>query len=82
MSIRTLAALRRRRASWNKGRIIGQKRPLLSKHVRSIRVRPELADTKRDRALVDRALASKLWGCDLVCLKGHDVYAAGHGNLA
>lgn len=33
MSIETLPALRPTRAPWNKGRIVGQKRPLLPKHV-------------------------------------------------
>lgn len=33
MSIETLPALRLTRAPWNKGRILGQKRPLLPKHV-------------------------------------------------
>jgi hypothetical protein len=51
MSIETLPALRPTRAPWNKGRIIGQKRPLLPKHVWSIRVRLEMADNKRDLAL-------------------------------
>jgi hypothetical protein len=38
MSIKTLPALRPAHAPWNKGRIVGQKRPLLPKHVWSIRV--------------------------------------------
>lgn len=77
MSIETLPALRPTRAPWNKGRIIGQKRPLLPKHVWSIRVRLETADNKRDLALFSMAVDSKLRGCDLVCLKVNDVYAAG-----
>ncbi len=51
MSIEALPALRPMRAPWNKGRIVGQKRPLLPKHVWSIRVRLEMADNKRDLAL-------------------------------
>ncbi len=77
MSIETLPALRPTRVPWNKGRIIGQKRPLLPKHVWSIRVRLEMADNKRDLALFNMAVDSKLRGCDLVCLKVNDVYAAG-----
>ena len=77
MSIETLPALRLTRTPWNKGRIIGQKRPLLPKHVWSIRVRLEMADNKRDLALFNLAVDSKLRGCDLVCLKVNDVYAAG-----
>lgn len=77
MSIETLPALRPTRAPWNKGRIVGQKRPLLPKHVWSIRVRLEMADNKRDLALFNMAIDCKLRGCDLVCLKVNDVYAAG-----
>ena len=77
LSIETLPAFRLTRAPWNKGRIVGQKRPLLPKHVWSIRVRLEMADNKRDLALFNMAVDCKLWGCDLVCLKVNDVYAAG-----
>ena len=77
MSIETLPALRPTRAPWNKGRIVGQKRPLLPKHVWSIRVRLEMADNKRDLALFNMTIDCKLRGCDLVCLKVNDVYAAG-----
>jgi site-specific recombinase XerC len=77
MSIESLPALRPSRAAWNKERIIGQKRPLLPKHVWAIRVRLEMADNKRDLALFNMAVDSKLRGCDLVCLKVNDVYAAG-----
>jgi len=65
------------RRAWNRGRIIGQKRPLLPKHVWAIRVRLELAESKRDLALFNMAIDSKLRGCDLVCLLVSDVYVAG-----
>lgn len=77
MSIETLPALLPARAPWNKGRIVGQKRPLFPKHVWSIRVRLEMAENKRDLALFNMAIDCKLRGCDLVCLKVNDVYAAG-----
>lgn len=67
-----------RRPAWNKGRIVGQKRPLAPKHIWSIRVRLEMADNKRDLALFNTAIDSKLRGCDLVGLKVRDVFAAGH----
>ncbi len=51
---------------WNKGRIIGQKRPLLPKQVWAIRARLELASYLRDLALFNVAIDSKLRGCDLV----------------
>jgi len=63
--------------AWNHGRIIGQKRPLLPKHVWAIRVRLELAAATRDLALFNMAVDSKLRGCDLVVLKVADVFAAG-----
>lgn len=72
-----LPAIRPQRAAWNKGRIVGQKRPLQPKHVWSIRVRLEMADTPRDLALFNMAIDSKLRGCDFVRLRVRDVFAAG-----
>lgn len=77
MSIECLPALRPARVPWNKGRIIGQKRPLLPRHVWSIRVRLEMAGNARDLALFNMAVDSKLRGCDLVGLRVRDVFAAG-----
>ncbi len=65
------------RYAWNRGRIIGQKRPLMPKHVWAIRVRLELAENHRDLALFNMAVDSKLRGCDLICLKVPDVYTSG-----
>ena len=72
-----LPAIRICRPAWNKGRIVGQKRPLLPKHVWAIRVRLEISGNFRDLALFNLAIDSKLRGCDLVRLKVADVYAAG-----
>lgn len=77
MSADNLPAIRSERPAWNKGRIIGQKRPLLPKHVWSIRVRLEMADNRRDLALFNMAVDSKLRGCDLVCQKFRDIFAVG-----
>jgi integrase len=63
----------RRREPWNKGRLIGQKRPLKPKDVRTIRVRLQLEGRKRDLAMFNLAVDSKLRGCDLVRLKIDDV---------
>lgn len=63
--------------AWNRGRIIGQKRPLQPKHVWAIRVRLEIANAVRDLALFNTAIDSKLRGCDLVRLKVSDVYSSG-----
>ncbi len=58
---------------WNKGQLIGQKRPLKPKDVWAIRVRLELGGNRRDVALFDLAIDSKLRACDLVRLKIQDV---------
>ena len=57
----------------NKGLLAGQKRPLMPKHVWSIRVRLELSGSARDLALFNTALDSKLRACDLVRLRIDDV---------
>ena len=62
---------------WNKGKLTGQKPPLQPKHVWAIRTRLQLAEAKRDLALFNLAIDSKLRGCDLVSLKVEDV--APHG---
>ena len=56
----------RSQSPWNKGLLIGQKKPLEPKHVWSIRVRLEIAGSKRDLAIFDLAIDSKLRACDLV----------------
>ena len=66
-------ALKPKRTPWNKGRLIGQKRPLLAKQVWAIRARLELAGNLRDLALFNLAFDSKLRGCDLVRLKVTDL---------
>jgi integrase len=65
------------RAPWNKGRLIGQKRPLKPKEVWAIRVRLQLEERRRDLALFNLALDSKLRGCDLVRLQVNDVCVGG-----
>ncbi len=47
-------------SSWNKGRIVGQKRPLQISHIWGIRIRLELEGKTRDLALFNMALDSKL----------------------
>jgi len=61
------------KAPWNKGRLIGQKRPLKPKEVWAIRVRLQLERRRRDLALFNLAIDSKLRGCDLVRLRVNDV---------
>ena len=58
---------------WNKGLLVGQKKPLQPKHVWSIRVRLEIARMWRDLALFNLAIDSKLRACDLVKLRIDEV---------
>ncbi|PAJ71684.1 integrase [Pseudoalteromonas sp. NBT06-2] len=61
------------KSPWNKGKIIGQRKPLKVSHIWGIRIRLELENKVRDLALFNLALDSKLRGCDLVKLKVSDV---------
>ncbi len=65
------------RAPWNKGRLVGQKRLLRPKEVWAIRVRLQMKRRKRDLALLNLAIDSKLRGCDLVSLRVDDIAAGG-----
>ena len=62
---------------WNKDKLIGQKPPLRPKHVWLIRSRLMLEADRRDLALFNLAIDSKLRGCDLVALKVEDVAPGG-----
>jgi site-specific recombinase XerC len=63
--------------AWNKGRLLGQKRPLRPKEVWTIRIRLQLEGRKRDLAMFNLAIDSKLRGCDLVRLQTNDICLAG-----
>ena len=77
MSRIQLPAVKSKRRPWNKGRLVGQKRPLLPKQVWAIRARLELALNLRDLALFNLAIDSKLRGCDLVRLQVTDLVSNG-----
>jgi len=62
---------------WNKGKLVGQKPPLKLKDIWAIRIRLQMDDRRRDLALFNLALDSKLRACDLVKLRVSDVM---HGN--
>jgi integrase len=66
-----------KRPAWNKGELIGAKPPLRPKHVWSIRTKLQIADRKRDLAMFNLAIDSKLRGCDVVALRVEDI--APHG---
>jgi len=68
-----LPAVTPKRRAWNKGRVIGQKRPLLPKQVWAIRARLEMTGNIRDLVLFNVAIDSKLRGCDLVRLAVTDL---------
>src|SRR5690348_11569129 len=65
------------KAPWNKGRLIGQKRPLRPREVWAIRVRLQLEKRRRDLALFNLTIDSKLRGCDLVRLRVSDICVGG-----
>jgi integrase len=66
------------RDPWNKGKLVGQKAPFKLKEVWAIRVRLQLADRRRELALFNLAIDSKLRACDLVKLHVRDVC---HGQV-
>jgi integrase len=65
------------RVAWNKGRLVGQKRPPWPKEVWAIRVRLQMKRRKRDLAMFNLAIDSKLRGCDLVILRVDDIASSG-----
>lgn len=68
-------AITRTRYPWNKGILVGQKRPLQPKNVWSIRVRLEMSGAIRELALINLAIDSKLRACDLVRLRVEDLWS-------
>ncbi len=65
------------RTPWNKGKLLGAKPPLRTKHVWAIRTKLQVGGRTRDLAMFNLAIDSKLRGCDVVSLKVEDV--APHG---
>jgi integrase len=63
---------------WNKGKIVGAKPPLRPKHVWSIRTKLQVEGRMRDLALFNKAIDSKLRGCEVVALKVDDLAPAGY----
>ena len=58
---------------WNKGKLIGQKRPLKQREIWRIRANLEHERNVRELAMFDLAIDSKLRACDLVALRVRDV---------
>ena len=66
------------RQHWNKGKIVGPKPPLQPCHVWSIRTKLQIQDKKRDLALFNLAIDSKLRGCDVVAVRVENVAPGGY----
>ncbi len=66
------------RTPWNKGLLVGQKHPLRPQEVWAIRVRLQIGKRKRDLAMFNLAIDSKLRGCDLVSLRVDDIASGDH----
>ncbi len=62
---------------WNRGKLVGQKRPLRLRDIWAIRIRLQLGHKVRDLALFNLAIDSKLRACDLVKLRVRDI---AHGS--
>jgi integrase len=69
-----------KRAPWNKGRLIGAKPPLQQKHVWAIRGMLQNERNKRDLAMFNLAIDSKLRGCDVVTIKVDDIAPNGYAT--
>lgn len=67
-----------RRRPWNKGKLIGPKPPLRPSQVWAIRTRLQMQNRKRDLALFNLAIDSKLRGCDVVAIRVEDVAPGGY----
>ena len=65
----TAAEQKTRRVPWNEGKLVGAKPPLKPSHVWSIRTKLQMMGRKRDLALFNLAIDSKLRGCDVVAVR-------------
>jgi integrase len=66
------------RVPWNKGKLIGAKPPLRQKHVWAIRGMLQNGRNRRDLAMFNLAIDSKLRGCDVITMKVEDVAPNGY----
>ena len=62
-----------KRIPWNKGKLPGSKPPLRPKHVWAIRTKLHVEGRKRDLALFNLAVDSKLRDCDIVSIRVEDI---------
>ena len=66
-----------KRAPWNKGKLVGQKAPFSMQEIWSIRTRLQAIGNRRDLALFNLAIDSKLRACDLMALRVADIASGG-----
>ena len=66
------------RTPWNKGKLVGQKRPLRLQEIWEIRFILESQSRNRDLAMFNLAIDSKLRACDLMRLRVADIAQAGN----
>jgi hypothetical protein len=66
------------RVPWNNGKLVGAKPQLRPSHVWSIRTKLQIEGKKRDLALFNLAIDSKLRGCDIVAVRVDDVAPSGY----
>ena len=59
---------------WNKGKLVGQKKPLKLREIWEIRIRLQLKQRYRELAMFDLAIDTKLRSCDFISLKMRDVF--------
>jgi hypothetical protein len=62
-----------KRTPWNKEKLTGAKAPLRPKHLWAIRTKLQVEGRRRDFAMFNQAIDSKLRGCDVVAPKIDDV---------
>jgi len=74
----TLSPPIRSGVAWNKGKLIGAKPPLRQKHVWAIRGMLQNERNRRDLAMFNLAIDSKLRGCDVIAIKVDDVAPNGY----
>lgn len=70
-------SVNRAHVPWNKGKLIGAKPPLRPKHVWAIRSKLQVQGRKRDLAIFNLAIDSKLRACDVVRLRVDEVAPQG-----
>lgn len=78
--VATEPAAKATRVPWNKGKLVGAKLPLRPSHVWSIRTKLQIEGKKRDLALFNLAIDSKLRGCDVVAVRVGDVAPSGYAS--